>query len=141
MPLHPLAVQAGKQLSLPSRIRARRLLDILPTKVEEGEQLLHVAPSSRGLVAATDRRLIVLNGTDDVHEAAYSRIVSVVAAKDRRKPFIQLQTDAGELVVKGLGENFEDICRVVHARMWDVTLQRAAESAPVEPIRRAAGAA
>ncbi|HKN95376.1 MAG TPA: hypothetical protein VJU60_13655 [Thermoleophilaceae bacterium] len=141
MPLHPLAVQAGKQLSLQSRIRARRQLEVLPSRIEKDEQLLHVATSSRGLVAATDRRLIVVRGADDVQEVAYSRIVSFVAAKDRRKPYIQLQTDSSELEVKGLGEGFEDICRVVHARMWDVTLQRAAEPASVEPIRRAAGAA
>lgn len=141
MPLHPLAAQAGKQLSLQSRIRAKRLLEILPGKIEEGEQLLHVASSSRGLLVATDRRLIVLNSADDVQAVEYSRIISFSAAKDRRKPFMQIQTESSELLVSGLGAGYEDICRMVHARIWDVTLERVSEPARVEPIRRAAGAA
>jgi hypothetical protein len=43
--------------------------------------------------------------------------------------------------MKGLSDSFDDICRVVHARMWDVSLERLAEPASVEPLRRAAGGA
>lgn len=132
-------------MSLPSRIRARHLLKALPEKVEDGEQLLHVTTSSRGvfrgLLAATNRRLIVLNSRADVHEIAYSGIISFAVAQDRRKPLIQIRTESGELVVQALGSGYEDVCRTVHGRMWDASLERFAEPARVHPIRRAAGAA
>jgi hypothetical protein len=132
---------AGEQLTLQGRIRAKRLLDALPDRIEEGEQLRHLATSSSGLVAATDRRLIVLESATEAHSIPYERIISFAAAKERRKPFMQIRTDAFELVVKGFSSGFEEICRLVHGRLWDVSLERVAESATVEPLRRAAGAA
>ena len=45
------------------------------------------------------------------------------------------------VLVKGISDSFDDICRLMHARMWDVSLERLAEPAPVEPLRRAAGGA
>jgi hypothetical protein len=134
-----ISTLAGRQLSLRSRMGARRLLDSLSGRLEKGEQPLHLATSSSGLMAATDRRLIVMRGVDDVDEIPYAGIISFAAGKSRRKPFIQLQTDAGEITMNGLGGGFGDICRLVHTRMWDVSLERLAEPARVEPIRRAAG--
>jgi hypothetical protein len=132
---------AGEQLSLQARIRAKRLLDALPERIEESEELLFLATSSSGLVAATDGRLIVLESATEVHSIPYERIISFAAAKERRKPFMQIRTDSTDVVVKGLGSGFEEICRLVHGRLWDVSLERVAESATVEPLRRAAGAA
>jgi hypothetical protein len=136
-----ISALAGSQLSLQSRLRAKRLLAALGDRLDDGEQALHLATSSEGLVAATDRRLIVVRGVDDVNEIAYERIISFAAGKGRRKPFIQLQTDTGEIALSGISGGYGDICRLVHSRMWDVSLEHVAETAQVEPIRRAAGGA
>lgn len=131
---------AGRQLSLKSRIRARRLLELLPTRLHKDEEVLHLATASRGdsLVVATNRRLIVL-GSAEPEEIAYERMMSFASGTERRKPFIKIQTDSGDIVVKGLGGSFEEVCALVHTRMWDVSLDRIREPAPVESIRRAAG--
>ena len=136
-----LTTLAGTQLTLQGRARARRMLDVLRKQLEQEERPLHLATASRGtLVAATDRRLIVIRG-QDVQEIAYDRMISFAAGKDGRKAFIQIQADTGEILVKGISDSFDDICRLMHARMWDVSLERLAEPAPVEPLRRAAGGA
>src|SRR5438477_11845665 len=136
-----LTTLAGIQLTLQGRARAKRMLDVLRKRLEEEERPLHLATASRGtLVAATSRRLIVIRG-DDVQEIPYDRMISFAAGRDGRKPFIQIQADTGEILMKGLSDSFDDICRIVHARMWDVSLERLAESASVEPLRRAAGGA
>lgn len=134
-----ISTLAGEQLSLKGRVRARRLLDALAGRLEKGEQALHLATSSAGLVAATDRRLVVVRGMDDADEVAYERIISFAAGKGGRKPFMQLQTDTGEISLRGISGCYDDICRLVHARMWDVGLERVAETVRVEPLRRAAG--
>ncbi len=84
----------------------------------------------------------MLRGAEDVDvdEIAYDRMRSFAAGTERRKPFLQIQTDTGEILVRGVGEGFEEICALVHARMWDVSFERPAEpTAQVEPLRRAAG--
>ena len=136
-----LTALAGTQLTMQGRARAKRMLDVLRKRLEQDERPLHLATASRGtLVAATDRRLIVIRG-EDVQEIAYDRMISFAAGRDGRKPFIQIQADTGEILMKGLSDSFDDICRIVHARMWDVSLERLAEPASVEPLRRAAGGA
>jgi hypothetical protein len=136
-----ISALAGTQLTLQGRARAKRLLDVLRTRLEEEERPLYLATASRGtLVATTDRRLIVIRG-DDAEEIPYDRMISFAAGRDGRKPFIQIQADTVEILVKGLSDSFDDICRLVHSRMWDVSLERLAEPAHVEPLRRAAGGA
>lgn len=133
---------AGTQLSLQTRIRVKKLLEALPGHLDGDERVLQLASYKKGgLVAATDNRLIVMRDVGDVEEVCYRRMLSFAAGKDGRKPFMQVQTDTGELMLRGLGGGFEEICRIVHSRMWDVSLERLAEPTPVEPLRRAAGGA
>src|SRR5881394_2105385 len=97
-----LTTLAGTQLTLQGRARAKRMLDVLRKQLEQEERPLHLATASRGtLVAATDRRLIVIRG-QDVQEIAYDRMISFAAGKDGRKAFIQIQADTGEILVKGI---------------------------------------
>ena len=136
-----LTALAATELTLQTRLRAKKLLEALPASLYEGERVVHLAGYSHGgLVAATVRRLIVMRSIDDVEEISYKRMVSFAAGKDGRKPFMQIQTETGEVMLKGVGEAFEDICRLVHSRMWDVSMDRLAEPAQVEPLRRAASA-
>src|SRR5436305_13770532 len=132
---------AGTQRTLQGRAGAKRMLDVLRKRLEQGERPLHLATASRGtLVATTDRRLIVIRG-EDVQEIAYDRMISFAAGRDGSKPFIQIQADTGEILMKGLSDSFDDICRIVHARMWDVSLERLAAPARVERLCRAAAGA
>jgi hypothetical protein len=137
-----LTVLAGNELTLQTRLRTKKLLEALPSRLDESERVVHLAGYSHGgLVAATVRRLIVMRSVDDVDEIPYQRMISFAAGKEGRKPFIQIQTEAGEVMLKGLGGGFEEICRLVHSRMWDVSMERLTEPAQVEPLRRAAGGA
>lgn len=134
---------AAEQLSRKDRSRTKRLLELLPNRLHDDEDVLHLAAfSDKGLVAATSQRLFVMRGVEDVDiaEIAYDRMRSFAAGTERRKPFLQIQTDNGEILVNGVGDGFQDICALVHARMWDVSFEKLTEpAAPVEPLRRAAG--
>jgi Bacterial PH domain len=124
-------------------MRLKRLLERLPMWLEEGERVLHLGTSSNNtLVAATDRRLLVLSGRgSDANEIPYKRILSFTTAKRRRRPSLSIRAETGELVIDGGGESYDDMCRLVHTRMWEASVDRAAEpAAPAEPVRRAASA-
>jgi hypothetical protein len=140
-PDQPTALAAG-QLSRKDRSRTKRLLELLPGRLHEDEEVLHLAAfSGKGLVAATSQRLFVLRGVEDVDiaEIAYDRMRSFAAGTERRKPFLQIQTDTGEILVNGVREGFQEICALVHARMWDASFEHLTEPpAQVEPLRRAA---
>jgi hypothetical protein len=137
-----LSALAGEQLTLQTRIRAKKLLEALPKQLRADERVTQLTSyMNGGLVAATDSRLIVMRGVDEIEEVDYKRMISFEAGRDGRKQFMRIQTDAGELMLKGLGGGFEEICRIVHSRMWDVSLERLAEPVQVEPLRRAAGGA
>jgi hypothetical protein len=76
-----------------------------------------------GLLAATDRRVLILRGQDESEDIAYRNVTAFESGRERRKPFIRFRTEAGEIVVRGLGRNADEICRHIHARMWDVSYQ------------------
>src|SRR3954465_9645860 len=140
-----ISALAGTQLTLQGRARAKRMLDVLRKRLEQDERPLHLATASRGtLVATTHRRLIVIRG-EDVQEGAYDRMISFAAGRDGRKPFIQIQAETGEILMKGLSDSVDDICRLVHARMWDVSLERLPGAPrvgpPLPPPRGGAAAA
>lgn len=136
----------GRKLALRSRFRARGLIESLHHLLEEGEKVLHLTHSTRGsargLVAATDRRILVLGGREDVKDIPYAHVRAFNTGNDRRKkPFIEIVTELGSIFLKGLGRDYEELVRVVHTRMWDASLTPPAAEEPPLPAVRAIGQA
>ncbi len=143
--VHTKAI-GGRKLALRSRLRARGLIDSLHELLEEGENVLHLTHSTRGsargLVAATDRRLLVLGGREQVKDIPYAQVRSFNTGSDRRmKPFIEIVTELGSIFLKGLGRDYEELVRLVHTRMWDASLTPPAAKEPAAPAVRAIGQA
>ena len=129
---------AARQLKRRSRIRAKRQIETLHTCLEDGEQVLHLATASRGtsvnLLAATDRRLLVLrSGAREDQGLTYDSMRSLAATRERLGSRLEIRTEDDKVVLDGIHDQFDEICRLVHARMWEASVERLGEHATVHP--------
>ena len=129
---------AARQLKRRSRLRAKRQIDGLPERLEVGERVLYLATATRGtscnLLAATDRRLIVLRGgVRELEGLRYDNMRSLAATRERLRSRLEIRMDTGDVVLDGIHDQFEEICRLVHARMWEASVERLGEHAAVKP--------
>jgi hypothetical protein len=129
---------AARQLKRRSRLRAKRQLDTLHQCLEDGEHVLYLATASRGtsvnLLAATDRRLLVLrSGGREDQGLTYDSMRSLAATRERLGSRLEIRTEDGGVVLDGIHGQFEEICRLVHARMWEASVERLGEHATVRP--------
>ena len=129
---------AARQLKRRSRLRAKRQIETLHECLEDGERVLHLATSSRGtsvnLLAATDRRLLVLrSGAREDQGLTYDSMRSLAASRERLGSRLEIGTEDGDVVLDGIHDQFDEICRLVHARMWEASVERLGEHAAVKP--------
>jgi methylthioribose-1-phosphate isomerase len=129
---------AARQLKRRSRLRAKRQIDALHERLEDGERVLHLATASRGtavnLLAATDRRLLVLrSGTREDEGLTYDSMRSLAASRERLGSRLEIRTENREVVLDGIHDQFDEICRLVHARMWEASVERLGDHARVKP--------
>lgn len=129
---------AARQLKRRSRLRAKRQIETLHECLEDGEQVLHLATASRGtsvnLLAATDRRLLVLrSGAREDQGFTYDSMRSLAATRERLGSRLEIRTEDGEVVLDGIHDQFDEICRLVHARMWEASVERLGDHATVQP--------
>jgi Bacterial PH domain len=136
--VHSKAI-GGRKLALRSRLRARGLIDSLNDLLEQGENVLHLTHSTRGsargLVAATDRRILVLGDGAEVKDIPYAQVRSFNTGSERAKPFIEIVTELGSIFLKGLGRDYEELVRIVHTRMWDASLPTTGGDEPAAEVR------
>jgi len=129
---------AARQLKRRNRLRAKRQIEALPERLEDGEQVLHLATSSRGttvnLLAATDRRLLVVRGGAREDEGLrYDSMRSLAATRERLGSRLEIRMESGDVVLDGIHDQFDEICRLVHARMWEASVERLGDHAAVKP--------
>ena len=127
---------ASAQLKRRSRLTARRALAGLAARLEDGERVLHLASSHAGngwqLIAVTDRRLVVLRRSGEpVEDVPYRSMRSLRAGRAGR--YVEIHTDSLELRLGGISEQFEEVCRLVHARIWEAHVEQLGEHATVRP--------
>lgn len=129
---------AARQLKRHSRVLAKRQLTDLPERLQEGEHVVHLAFANRGtscnLLAATDRRLLVLYGrrSDQPDALPYDSMRSMAAHRARiLGSSIEIGTESGEVVLSGIREQFEEMCRLIHARIWEADVARLGEHATI----------
>jgi hypothetical protein len=128
---------AARQLKRRSRLRAKRQIDALPERLEDGERVLHLATASRGtscnLLAATDRRLLVLHsGAREDEGLLYDNMRSLAATRERLGSTLEIRMETGDVVLDGIHDQFDEICRLVHARMWEASVERLGDRATVK---------
>jgi chromosome segregation ATPase len=122
---------ARSQLKRSSRGALREATTRLADCLAEGEHLLHLAGGgqrdARRLVAATNRRLLVLEGSDEDPEVLrYDEVDSVQAA---RRGTLQVSTKRGQFQVEQVSGDLDGLVQYVNQQIWDV-LHRASGEAP-----------
>jgi myosin heavy subunit len=90
--------------------------------LSEGEEVLHMAAGGqrdgRQLIAATDRRLLVLHAGDaPAHAVAYEQVESVQMG---RRGTLEVMTATGELKLEYVVGDLQGLVQHVNQRIWDV---------------------
>ncbi|MFL6039746.1 MAG: hypothetical protein ACJ74B_14055, partial [Gaiellaceae bacterium] len=113
---------ARSQLKRSSRGALKDATTRLASALAEGEEVLHMAAGGqrdgRQLIAATDRRLVVVNAADSPPQAvAYEKVES---AQMGRRGTLEVATTTGELKLEYVVGDLAGLVQHVNQRIWDV---------------------
>jgi hypothetical protein len=113
---------ARSRLKRSSRGALKDATSRLAETLAEGEEVVHMAAGGqrdeRRLIAATDRRLVVLGADNGAAEVvAYD---SVVSAQVGRRGTLEFATAAGELKLDSASGDLDSLVQHVNQRIWDV---------------------
>ena len=113
---------ARSQLKPSSRGALKDATSRLAGTLAEGEEVLHMAAGGqrdgRQLIAATDRRLLVVDTTDAPPQAVPYE--SVESARVGRRGTIEVSTQGGELQLEYVVGDLTALVQHVNQRIWDV---------------------
>jgi hypothetical protein len=113
---------ARSQLKRSSRGALKDATARLAGTLAEGEEVLHMAAGGqrdgRQLIAATDRRLLVVDAADSPpHAVAYEKVES---AQMGRRGTLEVSTATGELKLEYVVGDLAGLVQHVNQRIWDV---------------------